>query len=74
MKGIDFLGIKVSRKECVCTRIKGRIAWHTYRINNHYNYDNVIWLPSYAHKDEALLLLSLGLGKQEIEEHFNTGR
>lgn len=31
-------------------------------------------IPTRTHKDEALLLLSLGLGKQEIEEHFNIGK
>ncbi len=35
---------------------------------------NWVAIPSRFHKDEALLLLSLGLGKQEIEEHFNIGK
>lgn len=30
-----------------------------------------IAIPTRAHKDEALLLLSLGLDKEQIEAHFN---
>ena len=72
MKDIRLLGIKVSRNECVCTRINRSLDWRTYKLYNQLRYDNVIWMPSRSHTDEALLLLSLGLGKQEIEEYFNT--
>ena len=36
--------------------------------------ESSIRIPNRSYKDEALLLLSLGLGKQEIEEHFNIGK
>lgn len=74
MSDIVFIGIKLSNTEHTSTRIDTHPRWRIYELNPNHNYDNLIWIPSPSHKDQALLLLSLGLGKQEIEEYFNIGK
>lgn len=74
MSDIHFLGIKLSDTECISLGLFQGASWCLYTLNPDYHYKNLIWINAPSHKEQALLLLSLGLGKQEIEEHFNIGK
>lgn len=46
--------------------------WHNTTHIRKEALPNIIWLPTKKHKDQALLLLSLGLNRNEIETILGT--
>lgn len=67
-----WLGIKLNDgMHMIVSRAIKLDGWDTHELHPEKPYLNTIWMLSKEQTNQALLLLSLGMGKDEIEEILN---